>query len=63
MELLMIYKISPSPSLPKRGKERENFPKKEREKAEMTHSITRRAKHNEHNVSNTVLTPLSLIRR
>jgi len=27
MELLMIYKISPSPSLPKRGKERENFPK------------------------------------
>jgi hypothetical protein len=23
----MIYKISPSPSLPKRGKERENFPK------------------------------------
>jgi len=29
----MIYKISPHPSLPKRG----------REKAEMTHSITRRA--------------------
>jgi hypothetical protein len=27
MELLMIYKISPIPSLPKRGKERENFPK------------------------------------
>jgi hypothetical protein len=27
MELLMIYKISPAPSLPKRGKERENFAK------------------------------------
>jgi hypothetical protein len=25
MELLMIYKISPHPSLLKRGKERENF--------------------------------------
>ena len=34
MELLMIYKISPHPSLLKRG----------RKKAEMTHSITRRAK-------------------
>jgi len=33
MELFMIYKISPHPSLPKRG----------REKVEMTHSITRRA--------------------
>ena len=32
MELLMIYKISPHPSLLKRG----------RKKAEMTHSITRR---------------------
>jgi hypothetical protein len=32
MELLMIYKISPHPSLLKRG----------REKAEMTHSIPRR---------------------
>jgi hypothetical protein len=32
MELLMINKISPRPSLLKRG----------REKAEMTHSITRR---------------------
>ena len=27
MELLMICKISPHPSLPKRGKERENFAK------------------------------------
>jgi hypothetical protein len=27
MELLMIYKISPRPSLLKRGKERENFTK------------------------------------
>jgi hypothetical protein len=34
MELLMIYKISPHPSLSKRG----------REKVEMTHSITRRVK-------------------
>ena len=34
MELLIIYKISPHPSLLKRG----------REKAEMTHSVTRRAK-------------------
>ncbi len=32
MELLMIYKISPHPSLPKRGKEKENFAKKGREK-------------------------------
>jgi hypothetical protein len=32
MELLMIYKISPHPSLLKRG----------RKKAEMAHSITRR---------------------
>ncbi len=32
MELLMIYKISPHPSLPKRG----------RKEIEMTHSITRR---------------------
>jgi hypothetical protein len=28
MELLMIYKISPNPSLPKRGRERELFAKK-----------------------------------
>jgi hypothetical protein len=27
MELLMIYKISPAPSFPKRGKERGNFAK------------------------------------
>jgi len=27
MELLMIYKISPNPSFPKRGKERELFAK------------------------------------
>jgi len=33
MELSMIYKISPNPSLPKRGKE----------KVKMIHSITRRA--------------------
>ena len=33
MELLMIYKISPHPSLLKRG----------RKKVDMTHSITRRA--------------------
>ena len=33
MELLVIHKISPDPSLPKRG----------REKAEMPRSITRRA--------------------
>ena len=46
MELLMIYKISPDPSLPKRGKERRTLPKRGREKAEMTHSITRRAKIN-----------------
>jgi hypothetical protein len=40
----MIYKISPRPSLLKRGKERENFTKEgEIKKAEMTHSITRRA--------------------
>jgi hypothetical protein len=39
----MIYKISPPPSLPKRGKERGNFAKEGEEKAEMTHSITRRA--------------------
>jgi len=40
----MIYKISPHPSFPKRGKERENFTKEgEIKKAEMTHSITRRA--------------------
>jgi hypothetical protein len=39
----MIYKISPYPSLLKRGKERENFAKGGREKAEMPHSITRRA--------------------
>jgi hypothetical protein len=32
MELLMIYKISPDPSFPKRG----------REKADMTHSIWKR---------------------
>ena len=54
MELLMIYKISPSPSLPsgpealwaggqRGGKKGKTFLKKEREKAEMTHSITRRA--------------------
>ena len=54
MELLMIYKISPSPSLPSRpealwaggqrgGKKGKTFLKNEREKAEMTHSITRRA--------------------
>ena len=40
----MIYKISPRPSLLKRGKERENFAKEgEIKKAEMTHLITRRA--------------------
>jgi hypothetical protein len=27
MEMFMIYKISPHPSLPKRGKERGNFSK------------------------------------
>ena len=65
MELLMIYKISPTPSLPsgpasgsestparrealwaggqRGGKKGRTFLKKEREKAEMTHSITRRA--------------------
>jgi hypothetical protein len=44
MELLMIYKISPSPFLKKRGKERENFTKEGgREKAEMPHSIMRSA--------------------
>ena len=54
MELLMIYKISPFPSLPsgpealwaggqRGGKKGKTFLKKEGEKAEMTHSITRRA--------------------
>jgi len=36
----MIYKISPNPSFPKRGK---TLLKRGREKAEMTHSIIRRA--------------------
>jgi hypothetical protein len=43
MELLMIYKISPDPSLPKRGKKWKSLLKRGREKAEMTHSITRSA--------------------
>ncbi|MBS3906475.1 MAG: hypothetical protein KGZ49_05500 [Syntrophaceae bacterium] len=38
----MIYKISPPPSLPKRGKEMESFAKRGREKADMTHSIWKR---------------------
>jgi hypothetical protein len=48
----MIYKISPGPSFPKRGKdrealakekeERELFIKKGKEKPKITHSITRR---------------------
>ena len=32
MELLIIYKISPRPSLQKRGKERENFAKEGKRK-------------------------------
>jgi hypothetical protein len=32
MELLMIYKISPHPSLPKRGKEGEDFAKEGKRK-------------------------------
>ena len=43
MELLMIYKISPSPLCQRGGKKGKTFLKKEREKAEMPHSITRRA--------------------
>ena len=41
MELLMIYKISPSPLCQRGGKKGKTFLKKEREKAEMAHSITR----------------------
>jgi hypothetical protein len=40
----MIYKISPHPSLSKRGKERKIFDKVGRENAEMTHSIMGGAK-------------------
>ena len=40
----MIYKISPHPSLPKRGKKERTLLKRGREKAEMTHSATQRAK-------------------
>ena len=43
MELLMIYKISPSPLCQRGGRKGKTFLKKEREKAEMAHSITRRA--------------------
>jgi len=32
MELLMIYKISPNPSLPKRGRKERSFPKRGRER-------------------------------
>ena len=43
MELPMIYKISPSPLCQRGGKKGKTFLKKERKKAEMTHSVTRRA--------------------
>jgi hypothetical protein len=40
---MIYYEISPDPCFAKEGKEGRTLPKRGREKAEMTHSITRRA--------------------